>query len=527
MKSLLAAAACLALFACTEKKPATANAGAPAAPGAPGAVGGVGERLAEANAADLRVTKDGKFAAYLADGEKPRLNGVPPYLRVGELFVVGTAPGSAPRRLGSGGTNAPGGLVFTADSQFVLFLAGYGAADQAGELKVARLSDGQPASRLGGRVSYFTPSRDGHTVAFVDEGALKVGELPDGPFKEVATEVTTAEFAADGTLYFRRRMALGGGLYQVKSTGTPTRVADQVGDLKLSKDGRVLVFGARSAPGVPSYDLFVAEAASLKPKKLASQVIAFALGKADSLVAYTSGPSPESPGELFVVPVAGGAATSLGTGVPEFKFSPDDLAIAWRGHVAGDDGELAVAMLDGLKATKLSKRCRSYGWSPDGKRLAFTVRQPDKQFVMSIDLHLFTLGAEKAEPVKTWAYEYAFTPDGQKLLFRADCVREGRACNVFTLDLAAKDAKPVSIAEGVFGFKLPEKGARVLLTYARSEYPDLYDVAVLNLGSGERKTLDQLARLPIFFLDQEGGRVGYTLAAKGRGAGVYVATAVP
>ncbi|MBX7100596.1 MAG: gliding motility protein, partial [Myxococcaceae bacterium] len=321
--AMMAWVAVLGLAACQSPKPGAPGAAAPAKGPV---VGGLGTRVAEANASDLRITKDGRFAAYLTDVDKPRLNGAPQYLRVGELFVVGTDGKAPARRLGQGATNAPGGFLFTADSSRVLYLVGYSAADQAGELRVASLADAASASeRLGGRVTYFTAGPDSQTVAFVDEGSLKVGPLPAGPFREVATEVTTAVFSPAGNhVYFGRRMALGGGLYQVAvDKGSPTRVADQVGDFHFSADGKVLAFASRSSAGAPGYDLFVTDVTALKPKVVARKVLTFSFGPGDKTLVYTTGDSPQSPGDLFVSKVTGGDPTPLGTKVRDFQFSAD------------------------------------------------------------------------------------------------------------------------------------------------------------------------------------------------------------
>src|SRR5204863_9640980 len=110
--------------ACGKKKPAAAL------------VGGIGVRIAEGLTTDLRVSPDNKIAAYLKESQKPRLEGVPPTMRVGELWVVPTA-GGEPKKLGNGVSNFPGGYLFTPDSKWVLELVGYNAAAQAGELDIA------------------------------------------------------------------------------------------------------------------------------------------------------------------------------------------------------------------------------------------------------------------------------------------------------------------------------------------------------------------------------------------------------
>ena len=91
--------------------------------------------------------------------------------------------------------------------------------------------------------------------------------------------------------------------------------------------------------------------------------------------------------------------------------------------------------------------------------------------------------------------------------------------------LPADRPVPERLIEGVFGFRISPDGARVLFTYARM-HGDLYDAGLLNLKSGEYKTLDQQIRMPPYLLTDDGARVAYIIAEPKR-EGVYVAEKVP
>src|SRR5207237_4179694 len=99
VRRVLLVALLLGLAACPKKKRSESL------------IGGLGTVVAGGLATDLRISPDGKIAAYLKEGSKPRLEGVPPTMRVGELHVVPTAGGS-PRKLGNGVSNFPGGYLF-------------------------------------------------------------------------------------------------------------------------------------------------------------------------------------------------------------------------------------------------------------------------------------------------------------------------------------------------------------------------------------------------------------------------------
>ncbi len=490
-------------------------------------VGSVGVKRAGGAGIDLRATPDGKFLTWLLEAAKPRLDGLPPPMRVGVLWAVPSKGGDA-RRLGNGVTNMSGGYLFSPDGRWVLLLAGYNAAEQSGELRVADLSDPASATeRLGGRVTYMLASPDSKQIAFVDDGVLRTGPLPKGPFAEVAGEVATAEFSPDSaTLYFRRRVASAGGLYQVpiNEVGKPPRkIADQVGDFRITPDGKTVAYASRPSAGSSSYELFIADTATFKSKQLARNVLNFRFSPDGKLLAHIEGLSPEDPGDLFVEAVAGAEPKSLAARVKDFQFSPDSKSIAYREGYQNDDnrGDLAVAVIGSATgAKKVARRCQSFRWSADNLKIAFTVKTMKP--IISVDLMVWRVGDEAASRIKQWVYDYDFPPESDRLLYRADCSREGRSCNLMSLDLADLKVPPTTLVEGTSGFKISADGLKVLLTYSRAQTGDFYDVAVFNLKSGERKTLEQFIRLPALFLDNQGGKVGYVVAEPNK-EGLYVA----
>ena len=109
----------LALVGCKRGEDKGGGGGQGKARSGAAAVGGLGVLLAEGPAEDLRVTEDGQFATYLTKTRKPTVEGIPPQMRLGTLYVVPVTGGS-PRKLGDGVTNVPGGMLFTPDSKHVL-----------------------------------------------------------------------------------------------------------------------------------------------------------------------------------------------------------------------------------------------------------------------------------------------------------------------------------------------------------------------------------------------------------------------
>ncbi|MCP3142496.1 gliding motility protein [Pyxidicoccus sp. QH1ED-7-1] len=507
-----------------------AQAPAPSAPaqgrGAPGA--GQGVLLAAGRAADLRVTPDGLRVTYLLNGQKPRLDGVPPQMLLGDLHVV-SVEGGEPRKLGEGVTNVPGGLLFTPDSKHVLLLAGYNPASQSGALTVVSLEDAKAEPTvLGTAVSYMLPSPDGTKLAFVDAGRLKLGALPSGPFTEVAGEVSTAQFTPDGkTLLIKRRLAAAGGLAAVsveKPEEAPRKLADQVGDYLVSPDGQRVAFQVRSESVRGLYDLFLAELPAAKPKRLAVASSVFAFSPDGKWLGRTENGKQDVPGDLHVGPATGGAGRKVGDRVEKFSFSPDSQAVGFleKYDSTAGAGLMAVASLpDGAPKT-VGGRVPNFVWGSDGRYVAFLSRFMKPEY--SVDLMLYPLGAEKAEKVHKGVFGYGFMPGNTQVVFRSNCIRNGRACDFKALELPQK-GEPQTWMQGIFSYKLSSDGKRVLATYARMD-SDTYDVAVYDVKTQARKTLDQGVQVPVSFAGKDDSRAVYIIA-QGPKAGVYSVPAVP
>jgi hypothetical protein len=488
-----------------------------------------GQQIAEGKASDLRLSPDGKFAAFLGDAAKPRMDGIPPQMLVGELHVV-PLTGGKPRKVGDAVTNVPGGYLFAPDSRWLLYLQGYNPASQLGELYCLDLSDPSADPRsLGKGVSYMLGGPHGGQVAFVSNGVLKAGPLPQGPFRELSAEVQTADFTQDGKhLLYKRRLSAAGSLFlwSVDGEGAPVKLGDQVGDFLVAPDGSKVAFTQRSQGVASTYDLFMATAAAgWRSAQVAVGAGVFAFSPDGAWLGRTEGQRPELLGDLVVGPSDGKGGRKVGIQVSEFEFAPDSQAVAFleRYDISARSGSLTVAQLPDGKPAKVGFRVPNYAWSPDGRHVAFIARffKP----LYSIDLLLYPVGAEEAFKVHPGVFGYGFDPKGQVLFFRSGCVREGRSCELFKLALDEPQQPPTKILEGVYSFKSSEDGRRLLVTYARTD-SKLYDVAAFNLESGERKTLGQHVQLPALFAAKGGAPIVFIAGEKGP-AGVYLSTEVP
>lgn len=520
-------------------------------------LGGVGKPLAKGAATELRVAPKGKHATYLIDAEKPRIDGIPPQMRVGALWAV-ALDGGEPRRLGSGVTNVPGGWLFSADGRWVLVLEGYNPASASGNLVAVDLADPKSEPKtLGQSVTYMLASPDSSTVMFVSGGVLKAGPLPNGPFRDVAGEVSTADFTPDSKqILFRRRLTAAGGLFLTPVTvaakdAGPLKLGDYVGDYSMSPDGKHIVFAQRSEVQPTFKDLFVASAPAYKSKRIAESTQSFAFSPDGKYLAWTDGfRSDNELGDLFVGDTDGTKGRKVGDKVGPFSFAPDSAAIAYLEYYDynakagpeshGGAGVLGRTDLPDGKPKRIGNRVPNYAWGADSTYVAFLSRffKP----IYSVDLMLYAKGWDSAARVKVGSFGYSFGGRNDRLFYRSNCIRGGRACDLYEIDpskvpppppaadagTATEKAAPLpekKIIEGLYTFTPSKDGSRLLITYPRWETKN-FDVAVMNIATKERKTLDSQILLPPAFAAEDGSRVAYIIN-DGERSGVYVATEVP
>ena len=85
---------------------------------------------------DLRASADGQMLTVLVNAQKPAVEGVPPPMRVGDLWAIPTA-GGAPSKVAQGVTNLPGGWLLSPDSRWIIASANWEPTQQYGALRVA------------------------------------------------------------------------------------------------------------------------------------------------------------------------------------------------------------------------------------------------------------------------------------------------------------------------------------------------------------------------------------------------------
>ena len=528
MRMLLGAALLVAVAGCSKGGSASKPPEAPL-------VGGLGKRIVSGPVTDLRLSKDGAWATILHNPKRPAVEGVSPRMALGELGLVPLG-GGAVRFVGQGVSNRPGSVLYSPDSKWLFFVEGYNAANDSGTLRTLSLTPGAEPELRGKAVSFVTVSPVGDAFAFVDAGVLRVARLEAGSTaRNVATDVSTAQFTPDGKwLVVQRRAAAGGGvlLSPVEGVRAPVRLGENVRDWSIAPDGRRVALALTHPKNPDLSELSVAMVPEGKVTAVgpvvtlaAGRARAFAFSADGAWLGYVErGKGGGSTGNLIVGAV-GGRGAVIAERVGQFWFAPDSKAVASLSNYdeKRNWGRLVYATLPEGKPIVLGARVSTTLWSEDNRFLAFNLNvfQP----LPSVDLWLYARGKSEGNRIMTNVYGYDFAPGGT-LLFRAECTRhssnppEARACNLETLDPTQPDAHPVPILEGIYGYHSSADGNRVLFTYARTD-SETFDVGLYDLKTQVRKTIEERIVLPALFADPAGTRVVF-LVSQGDRSGLYV-----
>lgn len=502
--------------------------------------GGVGRRIAEdGEVAKVSASPDGKWIAFLGQVEKSKEMGVPEGALMGLLEVVPSDGAKPARQLLGGVSNLEGGFGFSSDSKVLAAIKGWRFADRAGTLEVVTLPDGEP-KLLAERCQSFHFSPDARWLAWTAGGEAWWSSAEGGTPTKLVEGTATLQWTRDGkVLVVRRATAAGGALLAFEAgNAKPRTVAEGVGDYALSADGAAIAFTQSTEEG--GWKLSVAPLAGGPARALGEGVARFSFSPDGSHVAWVSGISPSRMfGDLFVAKASEGAGVQVGTGIEEYRFAPRGDGVAFLEKFDGNarTGTLMLQRLPlGQPPVRIHRPAKQFEWSPQGGYLAFSALQ--LRPAISVDLVLADVKALKNEEVKLDGGAASITTVGTRklangvfgheflseasLLYRTDCIAEGRACDLYVLPTGSV-ATPARLTGGVWRFALSKDGKRILVTYPRFDSETVADIGALNLyGHGGVAGIDKKVIPGALFLDPGGKRVAFGVIDKVR-RGVYVA----
>ncbi|HYQ81093.1 MAG TPA: hypothetical protein VEP68_06320 [Anaeromyxobacteraceae bacterium] len=483
---------------------------------------GRGRRLAEGQVRALSASPDGAWLAWLDRCAQPPARGLPADVLSCDLRVAPAAGGEA-RRLAEGVTTLPGGLAWSPDGRALAALADYDYGSSAGGLVLWRA--GGEARRLAGAVGFygFAPSGDLWFVAGGQLHRARPGAEPAAVAR--AGEVATFDLGPAGSRWglARRRAAAGGALLVLREGEVVAEVPGPVGDYAFSPGGDLVAFTVSEKDGL------ALRVGAAGPSLAASPVVgrrvqSFAFSRDGSALAWVADLRPGRAGDLWLAPAAAPRGGSrLAAGVGEFRWAAAAPRLAWLQDFDPRmrSGTLAAAGVGGKPAV-LGHNVTAYDLTPDGSRAAFLEHVTAGGYSVDLKLGRAEAGAA-AETVARGVFGFDFSPQGDWLYYRANCVRAAEACDLFRVPATGAEpgAPPQRLAEGVKSFEFDRRRpGRLLVGWARK------DLVALDLAVWEQGRLLSVDRAAVpgsaAFLAPDGARLAYALAEPKR-AGVYVA----
>lgn len=495
----------------------------------PAAYRGEGRLLAEGPAREVIAAPGGGAVAWLADPQLARDKGV----NASDQVYVGTArlaqaSGGPSVTLGGGVATLPGTFFFSPTGTHAGALTGWSFPQQRGTLVVADAKRGE-SRKVAEGVSFFAFSPDGRLVGYVADRTLRVEPVDGGESTEIAPNASTFEFAPDGrTLVVRRRAVGGGGELLRVDLARPKEaqiLAGEVADYAFSVDGKRIAFTARNERG--GTDLFVSENGA-KPVRVGTGVPLFRFSPDGRHLAFLGDVTPQKQfGDLYLLAAGAAQPAKIGTTVTEFSFDATSHRIGWLDKYSPQSrgGNLTWADLAAEpQAHEVEKNVPSFAWSHRGDALAFAHRVTSPAF--SIDLALVRIGKDPA-PVKIGrgVFGYSFSADDAQVLFRTECTRNARSCDLHAVSVAAPTEPARKLATGIYTYEPdPDDASLLMLTYARTDADALDLAAVPADGSAPPRTLDRMVAFGTRFVGGSDDRIAYAVIDPQR-LGVYVADA--
>lgn len=485
---------------------------------------GKGRVVAEGPAREVIAAPGGGAIAWLAEPAQAKERGIhaPDHIYVGRATFYA---GGDPVVLGEGVATITGTFFFSPTGGHVGALTGWAFDKGEGTLVVGSTRDGK-VRRVAPRVSFFAFSRDGKWLGYVSEGNLRVEPADGGEAKEISKEVATFEFSPDGRKLLARKRSLAGGhllLADLDANEAPRVLAARVNEYNWAADGERIAFSARSEEG--SNDLFLVTGGG-KPRQIGKGVPSFAFSSSGKHLAFLGDTSPRKQfGDLFLLGEGAAEPEKIGETVTEFSFSANEERIAWLDRYRAENrgGTLKWKAIGGEEADELASNVPSFIWSPDGTALAYIqrVHQP----VFSIDLFLAKVGGAEAQifSIAKGVFGYSFTKDGERLFLRTECVRSGRVCELYSVEVDEPASTVKKIAGRIHTYELdPIDESVLMLTYARVDGEAL-DVGVAPAdGSAGAIMLDRMVVPGTKLLGGSAPRIAYAVLERDR-MGVYVA----
>jgi hypothetical protein len=229
----------------------------------------------------------------------------------------------------------------------------------------------------------------------------------------------------------------------------------------------------------------------------------------------------EAMGDLFRIQRSGGVPQHIASRVSDWRWGPEgDLLCLGRYDLRGRAGTLTAATRGGAPA-EIAQRVQAF--SIFGRRVLYLVQAPQKGD-FKIELWTVDLAAPQAPPrrIDEGVYGWDVSPDGNVVFYKARCAGGPRSCSLLRAPFAGGAAEV--LASGIAGFDVSRDGSRILLQRPHPGAARAVDLAVIPAAgaSPDVRPFVEEADPGSRFADAAGRQVVYAIVAAGKG-GVFLA----
>lgn len=487
---------------------------------------GLGRPVFEGPVRALAASPDGAWIAFLDGCAEVKGQALPPGTASCDLRVV-ASEGGAVRRIARAVTTLPHAVAWTPEGRLVA-LAAYDVPTASGALVL--WEGGDPRTLAASGVTFHGVGPHGE-VGWVERGRLRVLPAGEREAREVpgadavaSFDLSPADACGGGAvrLLARRTYAAGGQLLAAGCELGPARTLErgQVGEYGFARASSAFAYTVQGEGGA---ELEVVRPGAA-PATVGRGAQTFAFAPGGEALAFVADVVPGRQGNLYLAAPPRPAAL-LAREVGELRWAARAPRLAWleRYDPRVRSGTLGAGG-PGLAPRTIAPNVSDLEISADGEHLAFL--QHTTRGGYSVDLALAHVTAPKdAKPVAIaeGVFGFSFSPDGAWLYYRTGCVRNAEACDLERVPAAGPSpgAAPERIADGVKSFEFdPRDPGRLLVTWQRK------DLVALDLGvwQGGKLVAVDTAAVPgsARFLGPDSRRLAYAVAHPKR-QGVYVA----
>ncbi|HZX96339.1 MAG TPA: hypothetical protein VFE90_17590 [Myxococcales bacterium] len=412
------------------------------------------------------------------------------------------------RRVGVGVSTSEGAYAFAPRGAELAWLARWRFREGLGELWTA--APGGDPRQVAKEARSFAWSAEGK-LAWVGADRLGIGDRT-----LTLAGVQAVSWSPDGRRLAARAAATAGGrLWMVDAQSLTAReVAVGTSDFAFGPDGALGALGPPPPKG--------GDRPLLVDGVRVGEATAFAFspsGRELALLSTAAQPG-EAAGDLLRMERTGGTPRRVAARVSNFRWDAGGDLLCIAGFDPRARAGTLTAAAPGGSPREIARRVQSF--SAWGRRVLYLVQVPGKGD-FRLELWGVDLAAPDAAPRRIDEGVYGWQLSRDQVFYKARCAGGPRSCSLLRAPFAG--GAPELLAPEVAGFDLSEDGARILAQRPHRGAPRSVDLAVIPAEgppTGNLRFFVEEVDPTSSFADDAGKRVAYAIVAAGKG-GVFLA----